>query len=41
MNNMGDYHDHYWKTDVLSLADVFETFIDACLKFYGLDVFLD
>ena len=34
---MGDYHDHYLKKDVLLLADVFEKFIDICLKFYGLD----
>ena len=33
---MGDYHDHYFKKDLL-LADVFEKFVDACLKFYGLD----
>ena len=37
MKNMGDYHDHYLKKDVLLLADVFEKFIDKCLKFYGLD----
>ena len=37
MKNMGDYHDHYSKKDLLLLADVFEKFIDACLKFYGLD----
>ena len=36
MKNMGDYHDHYLKKDVL-LADVFERFIDTCLKYYGLD----
>ena len=36
MKNMGDYHDHYLKKDVLLLTDVFEKFIDTCLKFYGL-----
>ena len=35
--NMGDYHNHYFKKDVLLSADVFEKFIAACLKFYGLD----
>ena len=34
---MGDYHDHYFKKDVLLLADVFEKFINTCLKFYRLD----
>ena len=37
MKNVGDYHDHYLKEDVLLLADVFEKFIDTCLKFYKLD----
>ena len=37
MKNMGDYHDHYLKKDVLLLADVFEKFIDTCLRYYGLD----
>ena len=37
MKNMGDYHDHYLKKDVLLLADVFEKFVDTCLKFYKLD----
>ena len=37
MKNMDDYHDHYLKKDVLLLADVFEKFIDMCLKYCGLD----
>ena len=35
---MGDYPDHYLKKGVLLLADVFEKFIDVCLKFYKLDL---
>ena len=38
MKNMSDYHDNYLKKDVLLLADVFEKFIDTCLKFYRLDL---
>ena len=37
MKNMGDYHDHYFKKDVLLLTEAFEKFIDTCLKFYWLD----
>ena len=37
MKNIGDYHDHYLKKDVLLLADVFEKFISTCLKYYELD----
>ena len=37
MKNMGDYHDHYLEKDVLLLSDVFEKFIDTCLKYYELD----
>ena len=37
VKNMGDYHDHYLKKDVLLLADVLEKFIDTCLKYYELD----
>ena len=29
MKNMGDYHDHYLKKDVLLLPDVFEKFLDT------------
>ena len=37
VKNMGDYHDHYLKKDVLLLTDVFEKFFDTCLKYYELD----
>ena len=37
MKNMGDYHDYYLKKYVLLFADVFETFIDTCLKCYRLN----
>ena len=39
MENMSDYHDHYLKKDVLLLTDVFEKFLDMCLRFYKLDPF--
>ena len=32
-----DYHDDCLKSDILVLADVFDKFIDTCLKFCGLD----
>ena len=35
--NMGDYHDLYLKTDVILLANVFESFRKVCLDNYGLD----
>ena len=37
MKNMGDYHNHYVKKDVLLSVDIFEKFIATCQKFYGLD----
>ena len=37
MKNMGDYHNHCLKNDVLLLVDAFEKFFDSCLKFYELD----
>ena len=37
MKNMGDYHNHYLKKDVLLSADVFEKFISTYLKFYEFD----
>ena len=35
--NLGDFHDHYLKNDVLLLTDVFEKLTDTWLKLYGLD----
>ena len=37
IKDIGNYHDHDFKKDVLLLAHVFEKFIDTCLKFYGFD----
>ena len=40
IKDMGDYHDHYFKKDVLlleDLVDVFEKFINTRLKYYELD----
>ena len=37
IRNMGEYHDLYLRTDVVLLANVFETFRRVCLENYGLD----
>ena len=37
LKNMGDYHDLYLETDVLLLANVFESFRKVCLDNYELD----
>ena len=37
LNNLGDYHDLYVRSDTLLLADIFENFRKACIKNYELD----
>ena len=37
IKNMGEYHDVYLRTDVILLANVFESFRRVCLENYGLD----
>ena len=37
MNNLGDYHNIYVKSDTVLLADVFENFRNMCMKIYELD----
>ena len=37
INNLGEYHDLYVRSDTLLLADVFENFRQSCLQNYELD----
>ena len=37
INNLGEYHHLYLRTDVILLAKVFKTFRKVCLDNYGLD----
>ena len=37
IRNMGEYHDLYLRTNVILLANVFESFGRVCLENYGLD----
>ena len=37
MKNMGEYHDKYLTSDILLLADVFESFRKTCIEYYKLD----
>ena len=37
IKKLGEYHDLYVQSDTLLLADVFENFINMCLKIYEAD----
>ena len=37
LKTMGEYHNLYLKSDILLLADVFESFRKTCLQYYKLD----
>ena len=37
INNLGEYHDLYLRSDLLPVVDDFENFREMCLKIYELD----
>ena len=37
INDLGDYHDLYAKSDTLLLADILDNFRNKCLEIYELD----
>ena len=37
INNSGEYHDLFFQSDTLLLADVFESFRNMCIKIYEID----
>ena len=37
MNNLGDYHDLYVRSDTPLLADVFQNFRNKCIEIHELD----
>ena len=38
LKNLGDYYQLYVQSDTLLLTDVFENFINKCMKIYELDL---
>ena len=38
IKSLGEYHDLYFQSDILLLADVFNNFRNTCLEIYRLDL---